>query len=389
MLKIRLQRDLRKSILRGHPWVYRQSLQDDIKADKAQMCEVLDKKGQFVAWAIYDPHSVLALRCLSTAKRPPNQGQFEKRFAASLEIRKQSLSQDTNTFRLFNGEGDRLPGVVCDVYDQIAVLQFDGQGPYEFWDQEWIADWLLKNNVCESVIFKPRKRDTHTLKQWGKEITSPIVELKENGRVFYADLFEGQKTGFFIDQRDNREYLSQFTKGKTFLNLFSYSGGFSIYAGVAGAKSVDSVDIAPGALELADKAWAANNLESTKHQSHCQDVFEFLQTTDKQWDTMVVDPPSMTHSEKLKDKAVYAYTDLFSKAIARLKPNGHLFLSSCSSHISFDDFFEIISEALSKTRKTGRILRVSGQGFDHPYPHSCPELRYLKFVHLCLEEPLF
>ena len=130
--------------------MYRQSLLSEVSVDRAQICEVLDKKGQFVAWAIYDPHSVLALRCLSTAKRPPNQDSFAKRFMSAWELRKNLSLKDTDSYRLFNGEGDRLPGLVCDVYGFVAVIQFDGQGPYEFCDQDWIAGWILENTNCST-----------------------------------------------------------------------------------------------------------------------------------------------------------------------------------------------------------------------------------------------
>lgn len=385
MLKVKLGRDLRKQLLRGHPWVYSQSVDNPPKVREAQLCEVLDKKGQFVVWGIYDPHSPLVVRSLSTEKKPPNKSFFEKRFSQSLELRKNFFSSETNSFRLFNGEGDRLPGLVCDIYDKVAVIQFDGEGPFQFWDQEFIAEWLLENTLSETVVYKPRFSDKKEPIFWGKRLESEVIEIKENGRHFLVNIIEGQKTGFFLDQRDNRLYVSQLSKESTVLNLFSYSGGFSIYAGSGGAQKVTSVDISQGALSLADEAWKKTGLNPEQHESCCEDVFKFIETESRKWSLVVVDPPSMTHSEKQKAKAVKAYVDLFSQSLRLVEKCGDICFSSCSSHISFEDFFDIINESLSKSRKTGRIHRISGQGVDHPFPHSCHEMRYLKFVHVKLD----
>ena len=168
------------------------------------------------------------------------------------------------------------------------------------------------------------------------------------------------------------------------MNLFSYTGGFSIYAGVGGATNVKSVDISKGAIEAANKNWALNGLKPEDHEGDAADVYEYFNTDKNKWDIIIVDPPSMTHSEDNKPKALQKYTDIFAAACKKVSNGGDLVLSSCSSHISFNDFFEIINESLSKSRRTGQTIKVSGQGVDHPYPHICPELRYLKFVHLKL-----
>ncbi|MCB0386558.1 MAG: class I SAM-dependent methyltransferase, partial [Bdellovibrionales bacterium] len=166
--------------------------------------------------------------------------------------------------------------------------------------------------------------------------------------------------------------------------LFSYYGGFSVYAGLGGAQSVTSVDISAGAIDLANRNWSLNQLNPNAHKGVTADVFEFLLEQSQTWDCVIADPPSMAHSEKQKPQAMAKYQELFSLAAKKVTSGGHLFLSSCSSHISFDDFFAIVNESLSKSRRRGQILRISGQGADHPFPHICPELRYLKFMHLVL-----
>ncbi|MDX9732244.1 MAG: class I SAM-dependent rRNA methyltransferase [Bdellovibrionales bacterium] len=397
-LRIKLTRNLRRSIQQGHPWVYREAIVPlegaSKNIDRAQLAQVLDSKGE-LAWAIYDPHSPLALRILSTEKFPPSStnGFFHRRFERSLKLRSGVRNELTTGFRLFNGEGDVLPGLVCDVYGDTAVLQFDGQGPGEFWNKNEIAEWILANvgehlghGPVKTVIEKSRRSSERTAHHVaGDEKPSLDVVMKENGALYEVNLEKGQKTGFFLDQRDNRFFVRQNARGKTLLNLFSYTGGFSIAAGLGGADKVASLDISQAAITSAEKNWALNGLESSRHEGLAIDVFEYLTGDHSTWDHIIVDPPSMSHSEERKEIAVAKYTELFAAAAKRVVPLGELSLSSCSSHISFDDFFKIITEAMSQARRRGRILRVSGQGADHPFPHACPELRYLKFVHLALD----
>lgn len=376
--------------MRGHPWVYKEAIVSPGAAsnDKAQLCQVLDTKGD-LAWAIYDPHSPLSLRILSLEQAPPSVKFFEQRFARAYELRECVRSEQTTAYRLWNGEGDLLPGVVCDVYAKTAVLQFDGQGPNEFWDKSLMAQWLLANTECKSVVEKTRRssdQDTdQVLNLLAGVPCESVVDIKENGIQFKVNLERGQKTGFFLDQRENRNYIKQVTAEKSVLNLFSYTGGFSVYAGLGGASRVTSVDLSKAAVAAAEENWKRNGLPASSHTGLCLDVFEYLNGPAERWDHIIVDPPSMSHAESQKEVAKMKYIDHFSAAAKRVNQGGQLSLSSCSSHINFDDFFEIIDEALSMARRRGQILRVSGQGPDHPFPHVCHELRYLKFVHLVLD----
>lgn len=387
-LQIHLNRNLRRTVLRGHPWIYKDAINGAPNVAKAQLCQVLDGKNEPLAWAYYDPHSPLRLRILSLDKKPPTFETFEARFKQAVQIRRAVISENTDSYRLFNGEGDLLPGLICDVYNKIAVLQFDGQGANEFWDKKRIADWLIKEKVCLTVIEKLRRHTEGGILLLAGEPISVETQNEtiatEHGIKFKVNLEKGQKTGFFLDQRENRKYIQSVSKGMSVLNLFSYSGGFSVYAGIGGAVKVASLDIAEGAIDLAEQNWALNGLDPEKHTGLCVDVFEYINTTHDIWDHIIVDPPSMGHSEEHKDRAKTKYIELFSAVAKKIKPQGQLSVSSCSSHVSFDDFFEIINESLSVAKRRGRILRVSGQGPDHLFPHSCHELRYLKFVHLIL-----
>lgn len=391
-IKVRLTRNLRRSLLQGHPWVYREAISPVSGITRATLAEVSDAKG-FIGWAIYDPHSPLALRLISTDEVPPTTANrfFEKQFARAWDLRRGQFHQSgpaaTNAFRLFNGEGDRLPGLVCDLYHQTAVLQFDGRGPGEFWDRAQLASWLTEKMDVKCVVEKIRRpgTDVEPLVHLMGEKAGDSVEVLENGARFDVNIARGQKTGFFLDQRDNRFYVRGFSQGKTVLNLFSYTGGFSISAGLGGAESVTSVDLSSDAIASANSGFEANGLEKSRHHGIAADVFDFLLNEKTKWDHVIVDPPSMSHSEERKDIAVKKYTELFRQCLARVKPNGQISFSSCSSHISFEDFHEITTESLSLARRHGRVLRISGQGADHPYPHACPELRYLKFFHLALD----
>jgi 23S rRNA (cytosine1962-C5)-methyltransferase len=392
-IKVKLTRSLRKSIQQGHPWVYREAIAPVDATPTASLARVSDAKGD-LAWAIFDPHSPLALRILSTEAAPPSfaNGFFPRRFERALRMRNGVRSDLTTAFRLFNGEGDLLPGLVCDVYGDVAVIQFDGQGPGEFWDKAEIATWLLANASVKTVIEKTRRSAERTIVHLAGETIQSVktdepatVVVKENGALFKVNLEKGQKTGFFLDQRDNRFYVRQSSQNKSVLNLFSYTGGFSISAGLGGASRVASVDISAGAIAGANDNWVLNGLKASQHQGLAVDVFDYLAKEGGDWDHVIVDPPSMSHSEDRKEIAIQKYTDLFATAAKRVKSGAELSLSSCSSHVSFEDFFKIISESMSQARRRGQILRVSGQGSDHPFPHAAPELRYLKFVHLVLD----
>jgi len=384
LLKVKITRNLRRNIMRGHPWVFREAVEVPRGIDRAQLARVIDAKGD-LGWGLYDPHGTFALRILSTGKQAPSADFFAARFARALKLRANVRSAETNAFRLFNGEGDLLPGLVCDVYDKIAVVQFDGQGPGEFWDKKMIATWLLANAGVTSVVEKTRRSTERSMELLAGEPAASEVVVREHGALFKVNIEKGQKTGFFLDQRENRLYVRQNNRGKSVLNLFSYSGGFSIYAGLGGARRVASLDIAQGAIDLAEENWRLNGLPAGGHQGLCVDVFEYLRGDTEMWDHIIVDPPSMSHSEAGKETAKQKYIEVFAAAAKRVTAQGELSLSSCSSHITFDDFLEIIEEALSQARRTGQILRVSGQGPDHPFPHANLELRYLKYVHLALD----
>jgi 23S rRNA (cytosine1962-C5)-methyltransferase len=384
MMKIQniiLKRNLRKSILQGHPWIYRESLLSS--PTSSSLCKVLDAKKEFLAWGLYDHKSPLAIRILSCEEKTPNESDKITLWERAWELKTNLVSENTNCFRLLNGEGDRTPGLICDIYNTIAVVQFDSTICAEFWGAQTFAKWL-KNKKANliSLIEKSRVDKSFNFLIGSQEQGS--ADIIENGAHFHVDVLAGQKTGFFLDQRDNRFYIRNFAKNKTVLNAFSYTGGFSINAGLGGAKHVTSLDISKGALEVAEQNWQLNKLAKDHHNIIAEDAYEFIKNTQQKWQMIIVDPPSMTRSEKTKEVATNKYIEVFANAAKKVEKGGHLFLSSCSSHISFEDFMGICEQSLSQARKTGQILHISGQGADHPFPHACQELRYLKFIHIFL-----
>ncbi len=389
-ITIKLKKNLRRDVLRGSPWVYRHAIVEPTVQSISGISRLYDMKGEALAWGIYCPKNAIAVRVISLAKNIDFSDIISEKILDSYLLRDLIISSSsTNCYRLINGEGDGLPGLICDVYNDYAVLQFDGEDMASFWGSEPVLSLLAFHIKSNNIIVKPRSNsggETSPVSVKGLLPSGPI-EVLENNVKFYVDILNGQKTGFFLDQRSNRNYLSKWAKDKSVLNMFSYSGGFSIYAGLFGAKSVTSMDISESALSLCKDNWKLNELDEKHHNVIKADIYKFLESDsfEETYDLIVVDPPSMAKSEKQKEKAILQYIYLFSGALKIANKKAHIFFSSCSSHINYDDFFEIILQALSKTRNTAKILNVGGQGFDHPYPQSLPQARYLKFVHLKLD----
>ena len=289
----------------------------------------------------------------------------------------------TTAFRLVNGEGDGLPGLVVDIYNDVAVIQVDGAAPEKFWHKEAIAKWLVKELPVSCVFYKPRRKEDRKGKALIGEIPNQSVTILENGASYEVDVVSGQKTGFFLDQRDNRSRIRYLAKGKRVLNMFGYTGGFSINAGLGGATQVTTVDLSPHAIETAQSNWALNKLPDAAHRGVVCDAFDFFDDDSGEfgkWDISIVDPPSFAPSQDTVARAVDSYTRLYTAAIQKTQPGGLFCPSSCSSHIPHTLFLDICTQAFSNARARGSTLGVYGQSEDHPYPLACPEMRYLKFA---------
>ncbi len=383
-IELRLGRDLTRLVKRGHPWIFAEALRHLPPAAPGTPAILLDnKKGQPLARGFYDPHSPLAFR-VGTAEpdEPLDERWAQKRLARALAWRQSLFDRQTTGFRLFNGEGDGLPGLVADVYADTAVLQLDGAGPAGFWHAAGIAEWLAKALSLRSVIERSRaegKRDSRPLVG---QLPAAPVDFLENGVRFTVDVVKGQKTGFFLDQRDNRQKIRGVAARRRVLNVFGYTGGFSVYAGLGGATHVTTVDLAAPALEMAAAHWSLNGLPADAHTGVAAEAFQFLEEAAQQkrrWEMVVVDPPSFAASQAAVGKAIAAYQKLIAAAAGVTAVEGLLAVASCSSHVGPAAFLSACEEGISLARRRATLLYVGGQPADHPTPLALPEFRYLKF----------
>lgn len=392
-LSLQLKRDLSRVIRRGHPWVYADALRETPSAAPGTPALLLDHKhGRPLARGFYTPDSPLALRLCHTH---PNQALDEtwavQQVQRAITLRRTLFAgQETTTtaFRLLNGEGDGLPGLVCDVYADTAVLVLDGAGAAGFWNAAGLAEYLAAEMKLTHVYERYRHRGGPS----GQALFGPPppeqVHFLENGIWFAADVMQGQKTGFFLDQRDNRYRIGQLAAGRRVLNVFGYSGGFSVYSGLAGAHHVTTLDQAKPALAQAETNWQLNQLDSRYHQTIAADAFAYLAeqaTRQQRWELVILDPPSLAPSKKSVPRAKQAYQRLIAAGAAITTNNGILAAASCSSHINNEAFLSLCEEGVSQAGRQAQVLGIYGPPADHPSPLAGGEFRYLKFVLLQLD----
>jgi 23S rRNA (cytosine1962-C5)-methyltransferase len=384
-----LKHDVRWALQRGFPWIYAPAVTIPPQATAGDFALLKDGRGTIVAKGFCDPDSHLAFRVLTVERPPFTQDTVVERLQHASELRSAIIPPDTNAYRLVNGEGDFLPGLVIDQYTDTAVIKGDGPGPTAFWNADGIAEWLVKNRGVTTVYARTRgSRDDDTSRLLVGVPTSPEVEITEWGHRFLVNVQCGQKTGFFLDQRDNRQRIGALSSNRRVLNLFGYTGGFSVYAGKGGAHEVDTIDIATPAIELAQRNWELNNLPPQRHRGIVADVFTFLEEAKgvrRQWDLIVVDPPAFVHKSSQVDAALAAYERLFTHACAVAAPRCVIAFASCSSKVTIEAFQSTIQQALSATRRRARTLGIYGQPQDHPYPFACEDLQYLRFILLELD----
>lgn len=385
LLELRLTRDLTRIIKRGHPWVFADALRRLPTASPGTPAILLDnKKGRPIALGLYDPDSPLAFRvCDTNPETRLDDSWAAQQFDRALALRQIFVDDATTGYRLFNGEGDGLPGLICDVYNDTAVMQLDGAGPQNFWQPDGIARWIAANRPITQVYLKTQSRNKDTGRALLGATPAEPVSFIENDVKFTVNVLKGQKTGFFLDQRNNRQLIRQIARGRHTLNLFGYTGGFSVYAGLGGAPHVTTVDSAGPALQSAHEHWLQNGLPAQCHRTEKADAFAFLEGAAKKqmlWDLVIVDPPSFAASTQMVSKATGAYRQLFAAATAVTRPGQLLAVASCSSHITLPHFLSICEDAVSIARRRATLLAVKGQPADHPTPLPFSEFRYLKFV---------
>lgn len=390
-----LKRGKESSLLRFHPWVFSGAIQHiDGRPEEGEVVRVLDSNGTFLAVGHYQIGSI-TVRVLSFSDITIGRDFWHERLREAWLMRKAiglAGSRDTNAYRLVHGEGDNLPGLIVDVYGDTAVMQAHSVGIHCVRRDiaEAVVDeteGVVKNVYYKSDTTLPFKADLEEQDKDGFLIGSTDNNIaEENGLRFYVDWLKGQKTGFFVDQRENRSLLEHYSRGRKVLNMFCYTGGFSFYAMRGGAQLVHSVDSSAKAVELTNRNIALNFPDDPRHQAFAEDAFKYLDNMeDGAYDLIVLDPPAFAkHREALRN-ALKGYTRLNAKAFAKIKKGGILFTFSCSQVVTKDNFRAAVFTAAAQSRRNVRILHQLHQPADHPVNIYHPEGEYLKGLVLYVE----
>ncbi|MBM4374827.1 MAG: class I SAM-dependent rRNA methyltransferase [Deltaproteobacteria bacterium] len=376
-----LRKRLERALAQGHPWLWRDALIEHSYAP-GTIVEVCDRQGSFLGRGILDA-GPLALRVWTTEPGEAIDGSlFQRRVEEAAALRRRVVPRETTGFRLLHGEGDRTPGVVCDVYDTIAVLKLDGEGILAHRGSllEALEGPLASFGVTTLLVRSGRREEARCEVAWG-DMPNEALPIRERGMTLWVDAVHGQKTGMFLDHRDSRARVRELSHGARVLNLFGYTGGFSIAAGLGGAHDVTTVDLAGPALALAERGWASNDLRPDAHRVHRADAFAFLEhaaARRERWDIIVADPPSFAPSEASLEAALASYRKLHAACLAVLARGGLYLGASCSSHVRRDAFDETILAGAAKARRALQLLDAWGAAPDHPRLPAFPEGDYLK-----------
>jgi 23S rRNA (cytosine1962-C5)-methyltransferase len=384
-----------ESVLRsGHPWLFAESIREQNRAGQAgELAVVYDRKDRFLATGLFDPDSPIRVRLLHVGKpRTIDRQWWSERLARALEARQGLFDEQTTGFRWINGESDGWPGLVLDRYDRTLVLKL------------YTAAWLprleeitglvagrlrperivlrLSRNIQESAKRQSEKADGEILN--GPPLDGPVTFL-ETGLRFEADVLQGQKTGFFLDQRENRRQVESLARGREVLNAFSFSGGFSLYAARGGARSVTDLDLSAHALAGAKRNVALNaanaSVASCRHELLQADAFVWLDhQPGRRFDLVILDPPSLAKREVERSGAIRAYGRLAASGIEHLTPGGILVACSCSAHVTAEEFFEAVRRSAVKAGRAFEELRTTRHAPDHPATFK--EAEYLKAIYL-------
>ena len=403
--KIVLRKGKEESLERFHPWIFSGAIhhtEGDAALEEGDIVEVLASDGRFLALGHWQIGSI-AVRVLTFKRQRIDVAFWKKRLAAALDVRraigvvgqeeivnsKSSNSKCNDIYRLVHGEGDNLPGLIIDIYGATAVMQAHSVGMHVCRQQ--IAE-ALRETMGDSLraIYYKSETTLPFKAQLGQENgfiwgESSDDVARENGLAFHIDWLKGQKTGFFVDQRDNRSLVERYSKGRKVLNMFCYTGGFSIYAMRGGAELVHSVDSSAKAIELVDANMELNFPGDNRHEAFAEDAFKFMDEMQTQYDLIILDPPAFAkHKDALKN-ALRGYTKLNARAFEKIQPGGILFTFSCSQAVNKDQFRTAVFTAAAIARRKVRILHQLHQPADHPINIYHPEGEYLKGLVLYVE----
>jgi len=390
--KIYLKKGKEESLKRFHPWVFSGAIQHmDEDIQEGEVVRVVTFQGDFIAVGHWQIGSI-AVRVLSFNDVPIDEEFWLSRLSSALQVRLSIGVADNplnTTYRLVHGEGDNLPGLVIDCYNQTAVVQAHSVGMHV--DRIAICEALVKamGDRISNVYYKsettlPFKAGLGQENGFIYGGTNDNVAL-ENGLSFYVDWLKGQKTGFFVDQRENRALLEHYSKGRKVLNMFCYTGGFSVYAMRGGAELVHSVDSSAKAIDLTNKNIALNFPGDNRHEAYCEDAFKFLDANENKYDLIVLDPPAFAKHRGALHNALKGYTRLNVKGFESIKKGGILFTFSCSQVVTKDNFRNAVFTAAAQAGRKVKILHQLHQPADHPINIFHPEGEYLKGLVLYVE----
>ena len=374
-LRVPLERVLRL----GHPWVYRNALREP-PAAPGQVVTVHGRNGRYVGRGISD-EGAIGVRVFTTRDEPLDARLFAERLSEACALRRRILPPETNAYRLVHGEGDRLPGFVVDVYAAYAVLSLDSPALHP-----WLPMWLevltpelRQLDVRGAVVRLPKQEGFGVQHAWG-ERPPELVTVLERGMKLVASLWHGQKTGLFLDHRESRWRVRRLSRRCRVLNLYGYTGGFSVAAGLGGATEVVTVDAARPALDLAEKSWDANALDASRHRIVASDVPRFMNglRDGDEFDIVIADPPSFAPSRRAVANASRAYRKLHRSCLQHVRDGGIYLAASCSSHITLDLFKASLFDGAYGAQRSIDIVESWGAAPDHPTLRAFPEGNYLK-----------
>lgn len=393
-LRIRVKPSVEALVRGGHPWIYADSVRDQNRpGELGELAVVFDRQDKFLAVGLFDPDSPIRVRLLHVGKPATiDQAWWQARLRATLARRAEVFDSATDGYRLINGESDGWPGLVLDTYANSLVLKiYSGVWLPRLQEVVDLIGHAVRNkrivlrlsrNIQELAAARFRRRDGTCIQ--GEPTAEPVV-FHENGLAFEADLLRGQKTGFFLDQRENRRRVGALSAGREVLNAFSFSGGFSLYAAVGGAVSVTDIDISAHALAAAERNFALNadikEVAACRRQAVTADAFAWLEGNPEcKFDLVVLDPPSLAKREQEREGAIQAYRKLAASGIRHLRDSGILVAASCSAHVSSAEFFEAVRSAAKASGRPHQEIETTFHAKDHPATFR--EAEYLKCVYL-------
>jgi len=391
---IKIKKGREKSLRNRHPWIFSGALIQIPDYNNGEIVEVISSSDEILGYGFFSPGSQIICRLFEFSNNWA--GKFDKNyFREKIEraalLRKNLIGVNTDCYRLINAEGDFFPGLIVDIYGDTAVIQVLIKGVEQL--LEVIADSLAELGFKNICVKNPGVNEVEKVDISFSFIrgADSVIEVMENGLKFIVDPEHGQKTGFFLDQRENRELLRSFSKERKILNAFCYTGGFSVYALAGNAEVVHSVDISADAVDMTSKnieinTGSKNNLNPERHKAFKADCFEYLRTMESDfYDLIILDPPAFVKSSRGVERGARGYKDINLSAFKKIRKDSLLFTFSCSHHVTSDLFRKIVFSAAADSGRNVRILAQLSQGRDHPFSIYHPEGEYLKGLMLHVE----